>query len=80
MFGNGVFLKKVNEKGPFAHVILNKGALTKTWDEHISIEGLHIIVNGMDKTFDEVYGLRGQLAFFYVKDQIERFRCLDLTH
>ncbi len=80
IFGNGIFLKKVDEKGPFTHVLINKGALTKTYDEHISIEGLHIIVNGIDKTFDEVYGLHGQIAFFYVKDlKIEGFRCMDLT-
>lgn len=80
VFGNGVFLKKVAEKGPFSHVLLNKGALNKTYDEHISIQGLQIIVNGVDfTTFKDVYGLRGQLAFFYVKDlRIEHFRCLDL--
>ncbi len=33
----------------------------------------------MDKSLDQVYGLRGQIAFFYVKDlRIERFRCHDL--
>ncbi|MCC5928784.1 MAG: hypothetical protein JJU28_06025 [Cyclobacteriaceae bacterium] len=80
IFGNGVFLKKVDEKGLFSHVLINKGALSKTYDESIRIEGLHIIVNGIDKTFDEVYGLRGQIAFFYIKDlRIEGFRCLDLT-
>ncbi|WP_373494757.1 hypothetical protein [Aquiflexum sp.] len=80
VFGNGVFLQKVNEEGPFTHVLLNKGALTKTYDEHIRIHGLHIMVNGIDKTFSEIYGLRGQIAFFYVKDlKIERFRCMDLT-
>jgi hypothetical protein len=79
-FGNGVFLKKVDEQGAFTHVILNKGALTKTYDQNIGIKGLNIIVNGIDKAFSEVYGLRGQLAFFYAKDiRIERFRCMDLT-
>lgn len=80
IFGNGVFLKKVAEKGPFSHVLLNKGALTKTYDEHITVDGLQIIVNGVDfNTFKDVYGLRGQLAFFYVKDlRIKHFRCLDL--
>ncbi len=78
-FGNGVFLKKVDVQGPFTHVLLNKGALTKTYDRNIVIEGLHIIVNGIDKPYAEVYGLRGQLAFFYIKDlRIERFRCHDL--
>ncbi|WP_228780129.1 hypothetical protein [Aquiflexum lacus] len=79
VFGNGVFLQKVDEEGTFTHVLLNKGALTKNYDEHISIQGLHIIVNGIDKVFSEVYGLRGQIAFFYVKDlRIEHFRMMDL--
>ncbi|MEI6193595.1 MAG: hypothetical protein WCS42_04620 [Verrucomicrobiota bacterium] len=80
IFGNGVFLKKVAEQGPFSHVLLNQGALTRTFDEHITVAGLQIIVNGVDvRTFKDVYGLHGQLAFFYVKDlRIEHFRCLDL--
>jgi hypothetical protein len=79
-FANNVFLKKVDERGPFSHVLLNRGALTKTYDENIVVEGLSVVVNGMDvRTFKDVFGLHGQLAFFYVKDlRIERFRCLDL--
>jgi hypothetical protein len=78
-FGNNIFLKKVDERGVFTHLFLNKGALTKTYDENITIKGLNIEVNGQDKAFSDVYGLRGQIAFFYVKDlRIERFRCLDL--
>ncbi len=78
-FGNNTYLKKVNEKGDFTHVILNKGALTKIYDQNIIIDGLQIVVNGMDKQYTEVFGLRGQLAFFYVKDlKIKRFRCLDV--
>ena len=79
-FGDDVFLKKVAELGPFSHVFLNKGALTKTYDDHITIEGLQLIVNGVDvRTFKDVFGLHGQLAFFYIKDlRIEHFRCLDL--
>lgn len=80
-FGNNVFLKKVNEQGEFSHVFLNKGALTRIYDKNIIIEGLHIIVNGIDKTNGEVKGLRGHLAFYFVKDlKIERFRCLDLLN
>jgi hypothetical protein len=80
IFGNNIFLKKVDEQGKFSHVIVNKGAATKTYDEHIAIEGLQIIVNGMDvRMFKEAYGLHGQLAFFYIKDlKVERFRCLDV--
>ena len=46
IFGNDVFLKKVDEQGPFTHVLLNKGALTRTFDHNITVDGLHIIVNG----------------------------------
>ena len=77
--GSGVFLKKVANVEPFTHVLLNKGALTRTYDENICVHGLQIIVNGVDVRNWLVYGLHGQLAFFYVKDlRIERFRCLDL--
>ena len=78
-FGHGVFLKKVDEQGPFSQVLLNKGALTRTWDECITVDGLHLIVNRMDVLTHEVFGLRGQIAFFYVRDlRIKRFRCHDL--
>lgn len=80
VFSNNVFLMKVDEQGVFSHVILNKGAVTRTWDQNITVEGLQIIVNGMDvRTFKEAYGLHGQLAFFYIRDlKIDRFRCMDL--
>ena len=78
-FGNNIFLKKVDEQGKFTHVLLNKGALTKIFDEHICVDGLQIIVNGVDVRNFLVYGLHGKLAFFYVKDlRIAHFRCLDL--
>lgn len=48
VFGSGVFLKKVDEQGPFAQVLINNGALTKTYDENITVEGLHIVVNQID--------------------------------
>jgi hypothetical protein len=41
-------------------------ALTKSWDWHITISGLNLIVNGVDVRNWQVYGLHGQLAFFYV--------------
>ncbi len=79
VFGAGVSIQKVDEKGPFTHVLLNKGAQTKTWDRNIRVSGLQIIVNGIDHAMGEIYGLRGQLAFFYIKDlRIDRFRCMDL--
>ncbi|MEQ6118784.1 hypothetical protein [Reichenbachiella sp. MALMAid0571] len=78
-FGKGVILQKVDEEGTFSHVLLNKGALTRTWDEHIAVKGLHVSVNGVVKRYDKIFGLRGQIAFFYVKDlRIEGFRCYDI--
>jgi len=79
IFDNDVYLKKVDERGPFCHVFLNKGALTRSYDQNITVDGLHIIVNGIDVRKWDVFGLHGQIAFFYIKDlRITRFRCLDL--
>jgi hypothetical protein len=78
-FSPGVVLQKVDEAGRFSHVLLNKGALIKTYDEAISVEGLTLHVNGLDHNDWQVFGLRGQIAFFYVRDlHIRRFRCPDL--
>jgi len=79
-FGNAVFLKKEPEEGPFSHVFVNKGAVSRTWDEHLAIEGLNLIVNGVDvRLFREAYGLHGQVAFLRVRDvRVTGFRCLDL--
>ena len=80
IFGNGVSLKKVDEKGSFAQLIINRGAITRSYDEHITIEGLHVIVNGVDNCSDLVLGLRGVLGFSYVKDlRVKGLRCYDLT-
>lgn len=79
LFGAGVVIRKVDEAGPFSHVLLNKGALTRTWDEDIVVDGLHLEVNGLDHCSHVVFGLRGQVAFFHARDvAIRRFRCLDL--
>ncbi|HYE85040.1 MAG TPA: hypothetical protein VEA16_01705, partial [Vicinamibacterales bacterium] len=80
IFGHGVFVKKTLERKPFSHVLLNRGAISRTWDEHISVHGLHVIVNDVDvRSFDDVFGLHGQLAFFYARDvRITGFRCYDL--
>ncbi|MCY1719649.1 hypothetical protein OU798_04810 [Prolixibacteraceae bacterium Z1-6] len=80
IFRKGVSLKKVNEKGNFAQLFINKGALTKIYDENIAISGLHIVVNGVDNCSDLVLGLRGVIGLSYVKDlRIKRLRCYDLT-
>jgi hypothetical protein len=85
-FGHGVTLRKTDEAGAFSHVFMNRGALRRTTDRRITIEGLHLEVNGVyTRDFDQadradrVYGLQAHLAFSYVSDlQIRGFRCYDL--
>lgn len=80
IFGNGVTIQKSAENGPFTHVFINKGAYTRQYNHNITIEGLNLSVNGVEKAWSEIYGLRGHVAFFYVKDvKLERFRCTDLA-
>ena len=81
VFGNGVVIKKSAENGRFTHVLINKGALSRTYNHSITITGLTLDVNGVDKPMDAIYGLRGHIAFFYVKDlKIERLRCTGLVN
>lgn len=81
VFGNGVVVEKSGEKGRFTHLFLNKGALTRTWNHNITLTGLDMRVNDVDMPMSTIYGLRGHVAFFYVKDlKIERFRCSGLVN
>jgi hypothetical protein len=80
-FAPGTSVRKVDlGDGPFSHVLINRGARTRTWDRDIRVDGLHVVVNGMDvRTFADAFGLHGQLAFFYARDvRVTRFRCMDL--
>ncbi len=75
---NGAALRKVADPDGFAHVLINKGAFTKTWDEHIRVEGVRILVNNVAGR-TPIGGLRGQLAFHYVKDlHVSNIRIPDL--
>ncbi len=80
LFGEGVVLEKT---GRYSFVLANRGALTRTWNRDIRIDGLHIRVNGVDCIPAEghpCYGLRGHLTLFCVRNAaITRFRCLDLA-
>jgi hypothetical protein len=79
-FGKGVILQKSAEQGNFTHIFLNKGALTRTYNRDITITGLTIKINNVEKWMDRIYGLRGQLSFFYVKGlTIKNFRCDDVA-
>lgn len=74
-------IEKSNEQGPFTHIILNKGALSRTYNHNITLTGLDIRVNSVDLPTSTIYGLRGHVAFFYIKDlKVERFRCSGLVN
>ena len=79
--GAGVVIQKSNENGPFTHIILNRGALTRTYNHNITLTGVDVRVNNVDLPMSTIYGLRGHVAFFYVKDvKVERFRCSGLVN
>ena len=79
LFAEGTVLKKSRN---YVHVILNRGALDGEWNEDIEIENLHIAVD--EKTGgwgpdDPLFGLRGQAAFYHVKNlYLSNFKCLDV--
>jgi hypothetical protein len=71
----GVVLKKT---ASYAQVFLNRGALTKTYNENILIDGLEISVNGNDPDSTLVFGLRANMGFYYIKNStFKNFTCTD---
>ena len=80
VFGPGVVLSKT---GRYDFVLVNRGALTRTWNENISIDGLTIRVNGVDvcpSPNQPLYGLRGHLTMYFVKNlTVTHFRCTDVA-
>lgn len=79
IFTPGAVLQK---EGSFVHVLANRGLATGTWNTNIFIEGLTIDVNGVSAGHAEdspMFGNRGQLSFFHIRDLTVRdFTCLNL--
>jgi hypothetical protein len=79
IFSPGVTLKKT---GLYDFVLVNRGALTRTWNHDISIDGLTISVNGVDhcpSKEEPVFGLRGHLTMYFVRNlTVRHFKCLDV--
>ena len=71
-FGEGVILRREKSAdGSYARfVLLNRGALTRTVDENITIDGLTLECNGLERGEDipRIVGLNGQIDFFYVRN------------
>ena len=71
----GVIFRKV---APYCSVLINRGALTKEYNENITIDGLEVSVNGQERRSTMVSGLTAELGFFYVKNlTIRNFTCAD---
>jgi hypothetical protein len=71
----GVVFRKV---APYCNVLVNRGALTKQYNDNIVIDGLEISVNGQEASPTLVYGLRAQVGFFYVRNlTLRNFTCVD---
>jgi hypothetical protein len=82
-FTDGVIIRRVPLADRLAegNLFVNEGAFSGTFNENISIEGAHIAVNGVESaaissdgdasaiplTPNVVTGLRGHIAFLYVK-------------
>ena len=82
-FKDGVVLSKA--LGPDSigarFVFLNRGALTREYDEDIHLQGLNIRCNGLDRGQDipTIVGMNCHVGFFYVKHlRIDDFTMLDL--
>ena len=73
IFGAGVYISMQDNK----RFLLNRGALTKEYNENITVLGLNLITNGHNVTA-VIPGLRGYIAFFYIKHlYIDKFTLLD---
>ena len=82
-FAEGVVLGKAKDPDGVGarFVFLNRGALTREYDENIRVRGLNIRCNGLDPGQDipTIVGMNCQVGFFYVRHlQVEDFTILDL--
>ena len=81
IFGAGVTvaIQGVVQEGTtiYKRFLINKGAYTRTYNSNITVQGLNLSVNTKNITTD-INGLRGYIAFFYVKNLvIDNFTLLD---
>ena len=96
VFMEVVVLRRIplNDKRSESYLFVNDGAFSGTFNENISIDGAHIVVNGVESaaissdddpetilhTPNIITGLRAQIAFLYVKNvRIENVLITDLA-
>lgn len=63
VFGDGVYISLQADK----RFLLNEGAANRTYNENIAVVGLNILAN-QRSVISSINGLRGYIAFFYVKN------------
>lgn len=69
---------KMKKMATYCQVFLNRGALTKEYNENIIIDGLEIIVNGKETSSVLVPNMRCHLGFYYIKNlKLINYKSLD---
>lgn len=78
-FAPGVYLRR-SEDTSGSFLLMNRGALTREYDENITIRGLRVIANGVEaRNNPAICGMTGEVSFFYVRHlRIYDFECLDI--
>lgn len=79
-FNKGIIIRKASN---FMAIFLNRGALTHSYNEHITIRGLEFQVNNKQSTpslESPLYGLRGHISFLCVRHlRLYNIKCLDIA-
>ena len=79
-FTERAYIRRISSEDGNDSFILNKGALTHSYDKHIMILGLNLICNNVDITKPKIYGMFCHVGLFYTKHTlIKDFECLDVT-
>lgn len=78
-FAPGAYIKRVPTGDGDGALILNKGAMTRTYDHDITIRGMRLMCADVDITKQNIVGMNCHVGFFYAKHTvIEDFQCFDL--
>lgn len=81
IIGKGVYFKKVAN---YCSVLINRGALTRTYNKNITIKGLKIIVDGKEGQYPKnspLYGVRGNVNFYWCNNiRIYDYEVLDIGY
>lgn len=74
-FAPGVYLVRESDPDGDTNFIINSNAYKREYNTDISITGLHLSVNGVERSEEDpkgVLGLRAHIAFMYIRDLVLR--------